>query len=183
MKLAKIIIAAVAIIACCSFLNYTDIENRDYIILEKEGYSLVVQPHGPTLGYSPDSGVGIITVDGLAFKDLSRNGKLEPFEDWRLTAAERARDLATRLSIEEIAGLMLYSGHQPVPQTAGNVYGGKSFKDSGAEPWELTDVQRAFLEKDNVRAVLVTKVESPATAARWTGICRRTGAWHSCQQQ
>ena len=158
MKRAKALLALMAMIACCGFVSNSEMNHRDYIIIEKDGYNLVVQKDGPTLGYSPQSGVSIITVDGLAFKDLSRSGHLEPYEDWRLPAADRARDLASRLSIEEIAGLMLYSGHQPVPQTAGNVYGGKSFKESGAEAWELTDVQRAFLEKDNVRAVLVTKV-------------------------
>ena len=160
-------IMLVATLVCAGFAGNGIMIDRAFDIVEKEGYNLVVQQDGPTLGYSPDSGVRIITVDGLAFKDLNRSGKLEPYEDWRLPAAERARDLASRLTIEEIAGLMLYSGHQPVPQTAGTVYGGKTYKDSGVQPWELTDVQRAFLKNDNVRAVLVTKVESPATAARW----------------
>ena len=139
-----------------------------YQIVEKDGYNLVIHPDAPVLGYSPDSGVGIIMVDGLPFKDLSRNGKLEPYEDWRLPAEERARDLASRLSVEQIAGLMLYSNHQPVPNTNHPNYGGKSYEASGANPWDLTDEQISFLENDNVRAVLVTKVESPADAARWS---------------
>ena len=139
-----------------------------YQIVEKDGYNLVIHPDAPVLGYSPDSGMGIIIVDGLPFKDLSRNGKLEPYEDWRLPAEERARDLASRLSVEQIAGLMLYSSHQPVPNTNRPVYGGKSLATSGANPWDLTDEQISFLENDNVRAVLVTKVESPAVAARWS---------------
>ena len=61
----------------------------------------------------------------------------------------RAKDLAAQLSIEEIAGLMLYSGHQAVRGP------------------EITDPQKKFLEEDNLRAVLVTTVESPETAARW----------------
>lgn len=106
----------------------------------KEGYCLVHQQNGPTLGYSPTSGLKIITVDGLAFKDLSGNGRLEPYEDWRLPASQRAADLAKRLTVEEIAGLMLYSSHQPIPQMTGDVYSGKTFEQSGAKPWELTDV-------------------------------------------
>ena len=156
-----------ASIACGILTSNSEMTHKNLTILEREGYNLVTQKSGPALGYSPDSGVKIIVEDGLAFKDLSGNGILEPYEDWRLPAEERARDLATRLSIEEIAGLMLYSSHQPVPQTAGAVYNGKSFSESGAQPWELTDVQRSFLKNDHVRAVLVTKVESPATAARW----------------
>ena len=143
-------------------------DNKKLNIIQKEGYNLVEQDGGPTLGYCPESGVKIITVDGLAFKDFCGDGALLPYADWRLTAKERAKDLASRLSIEEIAGLMLYSGHQPVPQLTEPVYDGKTFKESGAQPWELTDVQKSFLKNDNVRAVLVTKVESPATAARWS---------------
>lgn len=139
-----------------------------YQIVEKDGYNLVIHPDAPVLGYSPDSGVGIIMVDGLPFKDLNRNGKLEPYEDWRLPAEERATDLASRLTVEQIAGLMLYSSHQPVPNTARPVYGGKPFAESGAMPWSLTDEQKAFLLNDNLRAVLVTKVENPEVAARWS---------------
>ena len=87
----------------------------DMKIQKIDGYNLLIQDGGPSLGYSQSSGVKIIYADGLAFKDLNRSGRLEPYEDWRLPAAERARDLASRLSVEEIAGLMLYSSHQAVP--------------------------------------------------------------------
>ena len=75
-------------------------------------HALITNPGGQTLGYSPASGVKILTIDGLAFKDLNRNGQLDKYEDWRLSADVRAKDLAARLTIEEIAGLMLYSKHQ-----------------------------------------------------------------------
>ena len=61
---------------------------------EADGFKLVNQKGGATPGY--------------------RNGALDPYEDWRLPADTRAKDLAAQLSIEEIAGLMLYSGHQAV---------------------------------------------------------------------
>ncbi len=67
----------------------------------------------PTLGYSIKVGrVKILTVDGLAFKDLNKNGKLDKYEDWRLPVNERAKDLASKMSVDQIAGLMLYSAHQ-----------------------------------------------------------------------
>ena len=78
-------------------------------------YTLVTNTGGQTLGYSPKSGVKILVVDGFAFKDLNKNGKLDKYEDWRLSADERARDLAAQMTIEQIAGLMLYSRHQPIP--------------------------------------------------------------------
>lgn len=118
------------------------------------------------LGYSPESGVKIIMVDGLPFKDFLGTGELLPYEDWRLTAEERAHDLASRLSVEEIAGLMLYSPQNRLPMDD-DTYGGKPFAESGCRPYDLSDGQIKFLTIDNVRHVLVSKVESPATAARW----------------
>ena len=61
-----------------------------------DSFMLVTQKGGPTLGYSPQSGVKILTEDGYAFKDLNRNDSLDAYEDWRLTAQERAADLAKR---------------------------------------------------------------------------------------
>lgn len=130
----------------------------------------VKNPKGPTLGYSTTSGVRIIEVDGLVFKDLNQNGQLDKYEDWRLSPEERAQDLASKLSIEQIAGLMLYSSHQAVPASLGwfpATYGGKPFNESGAHPFDLTDQQIAFLSSDHVRHVLVTMMENPETAAKW----------------
>ncbi|MGY5801300.1 glycoside hydrolase family 3 N-terminal domain-containing protein [Rhizobium sp. LEGMi12c] len=49
-----------------------------------------------------------LTIDGLSFKDLNRSGKLDPYEDWRLPAAERATDLIKQMTLEEKAGLMMH---------------------------------------------------------------------------
>ena len=75
----------------------------------------VNQEGGQTLGYSTSSGVKILTADRKAFKDLNKNGQLDRYEDWRLSADDRAKDLASKLSVEQIAGLMLYSRHQAIP--------------------------------------------------------------------
>ena len=135
-------------------------------------YELVEQPDGPTLGYSPTSGVKLLNIDGHVFKDLNRNDSLDAYEDWRLTAQERAANLASQLSVEEIAGLMLYSSHQSVPMVdrmgfGASTYGGKAFDESGAKASALSDDQKKFLRDDHLRAVLVTGVESPAVAAQW----------------
>lgn len=49
-----------------------------------------------------------ITVDNLKFKDLNKNGQLEPYEDWRLDSATRAKDLTARMNVEEKAGAMMH---------------------------------------------------------------------------
>ncbi|MBB3113901.1 beta-glucosidase [Paenibacillus phyllosphaerae] len=136
-----------------------------------ETIQYVKNPGGPTLGYSEQSGVTILEQDGLFFKDLSRDGNLDKYEDWRLSPKERAQDLASKMTIEQIAGLMLYSRHQSVPAASrgwfASKYNGKPYEESGAKPWDLTDEQAAFLANDNLRHVLVTTVESPEIAAHW----------------
>ncbi len=124
-----------------------------------------------TLGYSTVSGIKIIYKDGLPFKDLNKNGQLDVYEDWRVNANDRAKDLAKKMSIEQIAGLMLYSGHQAIPMPPMGMfkatYKGKAYAESGAKPYDLTDQQIAFLTNDNLRHVLITSVENPLVAANW----------------
>ncbi|MBD2867117.1 glycoside hydrolase family 3 protein [Paenibacillus arenilitoris] len=135
------------------------------------GIQYVRNAEGPVLGYSDSSGVRILQRDGLAFKDLNQDGNLDPYEDWRLPPEARAKDLASKMTIEQIAGLMLYSSHQAIPGDMGwfpaTYGGGKPFAESGAEPGDLSDQQRAFIEGDHIRHILVTRVRSPETAAIW----------------
>jgi len=134
-------------------------------------YEIVNNINGPVLGFSPESGVKILSVNGFKFKDLNKNGKLDKYEDWRLPVDERAKDLAKKMSLEEIAGLMLYSIHQAIPSNeagfAAGTYAGKPFSQSGANAWDLTDAQKAFLKNDNLRHILITSVKTPEIAARW----------------
>ncbi|MBD0331448.1 MAG: glycoside hydrolase family 3 protein, partial [Chitinophagaceae bacterium] len=134
-------------------------------------FKTVANKNGPTLGYSSSSGIKILTVNGLHFKDLNKNGKLDKYEDWRLSVNERAKDLAGKMSVEQIAGLMLYSAHQAIPAAprgfGAATYNGKPFAESGAQPYDLSDQQKKFLADDNLRHVLITRVQSPEVAARW----------------
>ncbi|WP_439694892.1 glycoside hydrolase family 3 protein [Mucilaginibacter sp. AW1-7] len=143
--------------------KWTEKKSGDIVFVNNSG--------GQQLGYATTSGVKILTVDDLAFKDLNKNGKLDKYEDWRLPVDVRAKDLASQMSVEQIAGLMLYSRHQPIPAAPAGpfkgTYGGKVFAESGANPYDLSDQQKQFLEKDNVRHVLITSVQTPEIAAKW----------------
>ncbi|QFR03151.1 glycoside hydrolase family 3 protein [Streptomyces phaeolivaceus] len=55
----------------------------------------------------------VITVDGLRFRDLDRNGTLTPYEDWRRSPERRAKDLLGRMALPQKAGLMVH-GTLPV---------------------------------------------------------------------
>jgi len=144
--------------------SYTTTENQDFIKIKNRG--------GKTLGYNSKSGVKILAIDNLAFKDLNKNSVLDKYEDWRLPVEDRARDLAQKLTNEDIAGLMLYSSHQSIPgENQGwrsSKYSGKTFDESGAKPSDLSDEQIKFINEDNLRHVLITSVKSSTIAAKWS---------------
>ena len=140
MKKVLSVFAGIVILASCG----NEISQQNY-----GNFNLVTQSRGPVLGYSLQSGVSILEIDGYAFKDLNRNGQLDVYEDWRKDPQERAEDLASQMSIEQIAGLMLYSSHVQV-------------KDSVPTPEILTK-----LLDDKMRHVLITKVKDAYTAAVW----------------
>ena len=116
--------AAVAGLAACSSDTTDDATEEDasdsteeatasYTVTETDhGYNIVEQEDGPTLTYSPDSGLALLEVDGCVFKDFEGTGELATYADWHLSTSERAADLASRLTIEQIAGLMCFSSHQ-----------------------------------------------------------------------
>jgi beta-glucosidase len=82
-------------------------------------------------------GVELITHDGFTFKDLNRNGTLEPYEDWRLSPEERARDLVGRMTLEEKAGTML---HGTTPSATPGVPGGGTEYDIDRARHLIVDV-------------------------------------------
>lgn len=57
--------------------------------------------------------VPVIAVDGLNFRDLDRNGRLDRYEDWRLTSEPRADDLLGRMTLPEKAGQMMVANAYP----------------------------------------------------------------------
>ena len=50
--------------------------------------------------------VQTISVDGFVFRDLNKNGELDPYEDKRKQVDERVNDLVSQMTLEEKAGTM-----------------------------------------------------------------------------
>ena len=48
-------------------------------------------------------------IDGFIFRDLNKNGKLDPYEDTRQPIELRIKDLLKQMTIEEKAGMMFYA--------------------------------------------------------------------------
>ena len=52
--------------------------------------------------------VRVLQIEGLQFKDLNKNGKLDIYEDWRQSPEARAKDLVRQMTLEEKAGAMMH---------------------------------------------------------------------------
>ncbi|MES2258760.1 MAG: glycoside hydrolase family 3 N-terminal domain-containing protein [Pseudomonadota bacterium] len=68
----------------------------------------------------------LLEKDQLKFKDMNRNGVLDPYEDWRLSPEARADDLVARMTVEEKAGMMLH-GTAPAANDAAGIGAGASY--------------------------------------------------------
>ena len=84
-------------------------------------------PLGAQVAAQPDvqsTASPIITVAGKRFRDLNRNGTLDPYEDWRLASAARAADLVARMTLEEKAGAAVHGSAPAVrnPMGMGSEY-------------------------------------------------------------
>ena len=141
---------------------------KKYTLISKNGFSLIRNETGPVLGMHQ---LKIKERDGLAFKDLSGQPELLPYEDWRLSKEERAKDLAQRLTLEQIAGLMLWSPHQMVPFRPGmpfkGHYNGGEFIPGVTDPAALSDEQIHFVQEEKIRNILLVQTESAEVSARW----------------
>jgi beta-glucosidase len=56
------------------------------------------------------TGAPVLTVNGFRFRDLDKNGKLDPYEDIREPLDRRVDDLLGRMTLEEKAGMMFING-------------------------------------------------------------------------
>jgi beta-glucosidase len=88
----------------------------------------------PELGLA--AGSLTVQVDSCTFKDLNRDGALQPYEDWRLSESARAVDLVARLSTEEKAG---YAFHASLP--------------SGDDGYDLAAVRSLVVDRNITSAI------------------------------
>ncbi len=111
--------------------------------------SCVAQSNAPSQPALSRRSAPVLTVDGLKFKDLDRNGRLDPYEDWRLPSDVRAHDLVSRLSLEDLAGLMV----EAVLPAVGDPSGRGSEYD--------IDKSSAMIKSEHINAFLTRLNPSP----------------------
>jgi beta-glucosidase len=112
----------------------------------------------PALGSFTGS---LITVDGRRFRDLNRNGKLEPYEDWRLPSAVRARDLVGRMTLDEKVGAAV---HGTARIASGPMASGPAYDTAAAAAMILTR---------NVTSLVTRLAVSPGALAAESNVLQR----------
>ena len=97
------------------------------------------------------------TADGVEYRDLNGNGRMDPFEDPRLPVADRVADLLPRLSLAEKVGLMFHT----VIEAGAD---GSLVESAGAISKSSTT---AVLTRRQLSHFNVHVLSDPRTAARW----------------
>ena len=99
----------------------------------------------------------LVGPDGVRFRDLNGNGRMDPYEDPRLDVEARVEDLLDRLSLEEKVGLMFHT----VIEAGAD---GTVIESAGAISKSPTSVVvlAKHLNHFNVHAL-----DDPRMAARW----------------
>ena len=120
--LSKKTLSTLVLLAGVATLIFTACKNEDYPrktdrlgsgnvrwaeTLTPDGWTMVTNEEGATLGYSKSSGLKLIQVDRYAFKDLNRNNMLDQFEDWRVDSDTRAAAIVGEIPVEQKMGMKM----------------------------------------------------------------------------
>ena len=104
-----------------------------------------------------------VSPTGTRYRDLNKNGVMDPFEDPSLSPKERTADLLPRLSLEEKVGLLFHTVIETGPDGALLEHPGNISK-SGTS----TVVGQKFMNHFNVHAL-----GTPRQAARWNNAIQK----------
>jgi beta-glucosidase len=98
-----------------------------------------------------------LTEDGFTFRDLNKNGRLDPYEDSRRPIDERIEDLLSQMTLEEKAGMMF---HPPIGM---NKDGTLMEEASAFSPYPSSDLIADRL----INHLNVYEVADPKQMAEW----------------
>ncbi|MFL5579179.1 MAG: glycoside hydrolase family 3 protein [Gemmatimonadaceae bacterium] len=114
-------------------------------------------PGQPVLGTRSAPILEPAGLGGRRFRDLNRNGRLDPYEDWRLSPDARARDLVTRMTLEEKAGTMMHG--------TARSRGGFGPPPPGVAPGYDADANRALVDSMKVTSMITRLGGEPSFVA------------------
>lgn len=124
----------------------------------------------------------VIKEGKYRFKDLNKNGTLDPYEDWRLPVDLRISNLVSLMTIEEKVGLMFHPNFAVTPDgivkydlteeeriaTSQNVSGAQTPSTGQAGQMRAFVTAKSFIEEKNFRSILNNGVAPPEQFAQWS---------------
>jgi beta-glucosidase len=109
----------------------------------------------------------LLKINGLQFKDLNKNHKLDVYEDWRLPNDVRIKDLISQMTLEEKVGFMLISTTR--------LKGDYSFQQNAPK----TDISSGFNEEDLMQPInMFTKKPLPVPTMTAAGTTKAVNKLH-----
>jgi beta-glucosidase len=112
--------------------------------------------------------VKVLQTDGLLFKDLNKNSRLDVYEDWRRPIEERVNDLVAQMTIEEKAGLMVGPALPMGPDGSVNEQPGYGSNPFNPGPITLsTPATTDALLRRHIRQFINRENVAPGTMANW----------------
>ena len=117
----------------------------------------------------------LIEAEGLQFKDLNGNGKLDPYEDWRLSPEERAKNLVSLMNLDEKIGMMLINSRkmglaqEDKDKTSHNGVLDEAIIEAGETIFATSKVYGSThtIEDRHLRHFILRDNFSPAQTAKW----------------
>ena len=106
MKKFATLLALIMIFSCLGLNGFAE-EN---IIKESASGFFYIEANGEQPRLSAASAEKFFQVDGLWFKDMNGNGQLDTYEDWRQDVEARVADLLSKMSLQQKAGTLIFSG-------------------------------------------------------------------------
>jgi len=138
----------------------------------------------------------IIIQGKYEFKDLNKNNKLDPYEDWRLSESERIDNLVSLMTLEEKVGLMFHpniavtedgkirydltdeekKAQEKTPETYAGPIGPGGQNQQGPAGWgamlpgqtRQSATAKNYIVDKNFRSILNNGIAAPAIFAKWS---------------
>ncbi len=134
----------------------------------------VNQDYGPRISYNSAGKTKLLKEGGQIFKNSSGSGKLEKYEDWRLSPEERADDLLSKMNTEQKIGMMIGSLAFSVPSDERftlhgrqQTYHGKLFSESGLPASAISDQMHDVIVKEKIRFLYIGGINSTGDVVTW----------------
>lgn len=147
-------------------------ERTDHMEKSETAVRYYNNPNGPTIGVTVKP---VIEQEGLYFKDLTGDGVLTPYKDWRKSPKERAASLAGELSAYEKIGMLfvnswkmgIYQENKDLVDESGLLNEEIVEQDESIFNVEKTYGTTYTLKEMGIRHLILRQNPKPGELAKW----------------